>query len=509
LTKTDFPVRFPKNSKKIILNPLELAGTKMSQSISSNIRPKFDSELIQIADYVFDYEIKSDIAFETAKYCLADSLGCAALALTFPACKKLLGPWVSGIHIEQGARVIGTPFELDPIKAAFDNGTVIRWLDYNDTWLAAEWGHPSDNLGGILSVMDFVTRRKQEYKNKAYKVQDVLDAMIRAYEIQGVLALENSFNKVGLDHVILVKVATCAVVTKLLGGSKDDVISALSQAFVDGQSLRTYRHAPNTGSRKSWAAGDATSRGVRLAMLTLQGEKGYPSAISAKQWGFSDVLFKGKPITFARQLGSYVMENILLKIAYPAEFHAQTAVECAFRLHEKVKSRLNDIQQITIHTHNAAVRIIDKTGPLYNPADRDHCLQYMTAVALMDGKLTAESYEDKAAQNPMIDALRAKMKVVEEAQYSQDYMDPDKRSIANRVEIQIGNETLSETCEYPIGHQRRRKEGIPLLWEKCEKNLAAIFPENKVKELMQLLKSDEQLLSMAVSDFMGKFVCLP
>ncbi|HRE30709.1 MAG TPA: bifunctional 2-methylcitrate dehydratase/aconitate hydratase, partial [Candidatus Berkiella sp.] len=360
-----------------------------ASDIWDNTRPSFDELLVVLADYICDAQIESELAFETAKYCLVDSMGCAMLALTFPACTKLLGPWVSGSKVERGARVPGTPYELDPIKAAFDIGTMIRWLDYNDTWLAQEWGHPSDNLGGILSVMDFVSRRKADFQNKNYHVQDILEAMIKAYEIQGVLALENSFNAVGLDHVILVKVATCGVVTKLLGGSKNDVLNALSQAWVDGQSLRTYRHAPNTGSRKSWAAGDATSRGVRLAMLTLQGEKGYPSAVSATRWGFGDVLFKGKQIRLARPLGSYVMENILFKIAYPAEFHAQTAVECALALHHKLKDKLNDIKTVTIKTHNAAMRIINKTGKLYNPADRDHCLQYMVAVALLKGDLQA------------------------------------------------------------------------------------------------------------------------
>ncbi len=467
----------------------------------------YDPQILKIADYIVDYEITSDLAWETAKYCLIDSLGCAFLALSFPACKKLLGPWVSGITIEKGSRVPGTSFELDPIKAAFDIGTMIRWLDYNDTWLAAEWGHPSDNLGGILSVMDFVSRRSSEYKNRIFTVKDILDAMIRTYEIQGVLALENSFNQVGLDHVLLVKVATCGVVTKLLGGTKQDVIQALSQAWIDGQSLRTYRHAPNTGSRKSWAAGDATSRGVRLAMLTLQGEMGYPSALSAKQWGFQDVLFRGKPITFARELGSYVMENILFKVAYPAEFHAQTAVECALILHRECKDKLQTIDKIDITTHNAAMRIINKTGPLYNPADRDHCLQYMVACALLDGKLTAESYEDSRASDPKIDALRDKMKVQENTQFSQDYLDPNKRSIANSLTLyfQDGSK-ISHSSEYPIGHRSRRNEGIPLIWEKFEQNLSSVLPSEKSGNLLILLQQKEDLLAMPVPDFMNALV---
>lgn len=476
-------------------------------SSHSNIRPPYDSALIKIADYIVDYPINSILAWETAKYCLIDSLGCAMLALTFPACKKLLGPWVPGIKIEQGVRVPGTSFELDPIKGAFDIGTMIRWLDYNDTWLAAEWGHPSDNLGGLLSVMDFVTRRKDFYQKRVYTIKDLLDAMIRAYEIQGVLALENSFNQMGLDHVVLVKVATCGVVTKLLGGTKNEVIEALSQAWIDGQSLRTYRHAPNTGSRKSWAAGDATSRGVRLAMMTLQGEKGYPSALSAPKWGFCDASFGGKPIRFARELGSYVIENILFKISYPAEFHAQTAVECAVLLHREIHKRLDKITKIKITTHNAAMRIINKTGPLYNPADRDHCLQYMVACALIYGKLTAQHYEDETARDPMIDELRNKMTVVEDPQYSQDYLDPDKRSIANRIEITFKDGTsFTQTAEYPIGHRFRRDDGIPLLWEKFEKNLNSVFPTPKVQKLINLMQQDQRLLAMRVPDFIDHWL---
>ncbi|MBI2792897.1 MAG: bifunctional 2-methylcitrate dehydratase/aconitate hydratase [Gammaproteobacteria bacterium] len=474
---------------------------------STNTRPPYDSALVKIADYIFDYQIESSLAFETAKYCLIDSLGCAMLALTFPACKKLLGPWVEGMTIEKGSRVPGTSFELDPIKAAFDIGTTIRWLDYNDTWLAAEWGHPSDNLGAILSVMDFVSRRSESYQGKTFLVKDVLDAMIKAYEIQGVLALDNSFNRVGLDHVILVKVASCGLAVKLMGGTKEQVIAALSQAFVDGQSLRTYRHAPNTGSRKSWAAGDAVSRALRLAMLTLQGEIGYPSALTAKQWGFQDVSFQGKDISFARDLGCYVMENILFKIAYPAEFHAQTAVECALNLHQDVKDKLSKINKIVITTHQAAMRIINKTGLLYNPADRDHCLQYMVACALIDGKLTAQSYEDTRAQDELIEALRDKMEVKENPQYSKDYLDPDKRSIANHLEIYLEDgSTFTQTSEYPIGHKRRREDGIPLLWEKFEQNLLQLFPIPRVQKLMKVMQQEEELLAMSVPTFIEQWL---
>ncbi|MBS0288281.1 MAG: bifunctional 2-methylcitrate dehydratase/aconitate hydratase [Proteobacteria bacterium] len=466
---------------------------------------EYDSALVSIANYINDYKINSDLAWQTAKLALVDSIGCAMLALSYPACTKLLGPWVSGISIEQGARVIGTNYELDPIKCAFDTGTLIRWLDYNDTWLAAEWGHPSDNLGAIISVMDFVSRRKEQYQ-KSFKVKDILDAMIRAYEIQGVLALENSFNQVGLDHVLLVKVASCGITTKLLGGGNEDILAALSQAWVDGQSLRTYRHAPNTGSRKSWAAGDATSRGVRLAMMSLQGEKGYKSALSAKQWGFQDVLFKGKPLAFARDLGTYVMENILFKIAYPAEFHAQTAVECALNLHYQCKDKFNQIEKIHLTTHSAAMRIINKTGPLYNPADRDHCLQYMVACALIDGKLTADSYEEQRAHQPDIDNLRAKMTVSENPQFSKDYLDPDKRSIANKVEITFTDgKVIADVCEYPLGHKRRREEGIPLLWEKFEKNLHSRFSALRVKQLVHLMQEDS-LLEMPVPEFIAQWI---
>lgn len=465
------------------------------------MRQPYDAVMIKIADYVCDYTITSDVALETAQHCLIDSVGCAMLALHFPECTKLLGPWVSGMHIERGARVIGSAQELDPIKAAFDMGTMIRWLDFNDTWLAKEWAHPSDNLGAILSVMDFVSRRS-EY-GKVYTIRDVLEAMIKAYEIQGGLALENSFNMVGLDHVILVKLASVAVATRLLRGTKEQVVEAISQAWVDGQALRTYRQAPNTGSRKSWAAGDATSRAVRLALLTLSGEEGYRSALTAKHWGFSEVMMKEKPVHLERPLGTYVMENILFKIAYPAEFHAQTAVECAIKLHEKIHAKISGIQKIAITTHNAAMRIINKTGPLYNPADRDHCLQYMVAVALLFGTLTAESYEDAVAADPRIDELRNKMIVVEDDQFSEDYFDEEKRSIANRVDILLDDGTsISETVEYPMGHRRRREEGIPLLWEKFEKNMATRFSDDRVRVLRRTFEDMPALLAMTVPEWM-------
>src|SRR5574340_183822 len=405
----------------------------MSSHIS-NVRPKPDQVLADIADYASKYKIKSAEAYDTARLCLMDTLGCGLEALEYPACTKLLGPDVPGTIVPNGARVPGTSYEMDPVTAAFNLGAMVRWLDFNDTWLAAEWGHPSDNLGGILTAADWRSRTALAEGKPPLLMRDVLTGMIKAHEIQGVIALENSFNRVGLDHVVLVKVASTAVVTALLGGTPDQVINALSNAWIDGQSLRTYRHAPNTGSRKSWAAGDATSRAVRLELMALNGEMGYPSALTAPTWGFYDVLFKGSPFRFKRSYGSYVMENVLFKISFPAEFHAQTAVECALKLHPKVKDRLDDIGKIVITTHESAIRIIDKKGPLSNPADRDHCIQYMTAIGLIKGNLTAADYEDDAAKDPRIDALRAKMECVENPQYSRDYLDPGKRSIANRSE---------------------------------------------------------------------------
>lgn len=472
------------------------------QVLTKNERPQYDEVIVKIADYVMDQSIDSDLAFSTSQYCLMDTLGCGILALSYPECVNLLGPWVEGQTTPNGARVFGTNFEVDPVKAAFDIGMLVRWLDFNDTWLAAEWGHPSDNLGGIMAVMDYVNR--QGLGN--FKVKDMLEAMIKAHEIQGVLALENSFNQVGLDHVVLVKVATTAVVTKLLGGNKDDVLKALSHAWLDGQALRTYRHAPNTGPRKSWAAGDATSRAVRLAMMVLKGQEGYPSALSAKGWGFYDVLFKGKSFSLPQPFGSYVMENILFKISYPAEFHAQTAVECAINIHQKIKDKLNDIQSVHLKTQASGFRIINKEGKLYNYADRDHCLQYMVGVALLDGKLTAESYTDKVASNPAIDALRSKMTVSEEPSYSKDYLDPSKRSIANAVEVTLKDGTVyQEEIHYPVGHKNRREEGIPLLLEKFERNLKTHYNPEKADHLYELSKA-QTTLNMAVDKYIQNWI---
>ena len=464
--------------------------------------------MVDIADYVTAYEIDSAEAYATAHYCLLDTLGCGFEALGYPACTKLLGPIVPGTIVPNGAKVPGTPFQLDPVQAAFNIGAMIRWLDFNDTWLAAEWGHPSDNLGGILATADWLSRNAVAAGKPPLVVRDVLTAMIKAHEIQGVIALRNSFNRVGLDHVVLVKVASTAVVAQLLGLSNEAIVNAVSLAWVDGQSLRTYRHAPNTGSRKSWAAGDATSRAVRLALIARTGEMGYPSALSAKTWGFYDVLFKGEPFRFERPYGSYVMENVLFKISFPAEFHAQTAVECAMQLHPQVKDRLEDIAKITIRTHESAIRIIDKKGPLANPADRDHCIQYMVAVPLIHGRLTAADYEDDIAADPRIDALRARTECVEEPQFSRDYLDPGKRSIANAITIEFkdGSRTDEVVVEYPIGHRRRRKEGMPLLIEKFRTNLARRFPAKQQRAILDVALDAKRLEGTPVHEFVDMMV---
>jgi 2-methylcitrate dehydratase len=469
---------------------------------------KFDRLLEEIADYTLDYAIESSEAYRIAQHVLMDSLGTGLLALRFPECAKHLGPIVPGAYLPGGARVPGTRFELDPVQAAFNIGCMIRWLDYNDTWLAAEWGHPSDNLGGILAVADYVSRVRAAEGKAPLLMKDVLTMAIKAHEIQGVLALENSLNRVVLDHVHFVKIASTAVVTAMLGGSREELLNALSNAWIDGAALRTYRHAPNTGSRKSWAAGDATSRAVRLALMAVNGEMGYATALSAKQWGFQDVLFQGKEVTLARPLGSYVMEHILFKISFPAEFHAQTAVECAFRLHPEVKDRIEEISRITLTTHQSAIRIIDKRGPLRNPADRDHCLQYMTAVGLLYGTLTAEHYEDEAARDPRIDALREKMVVVEDEQYSKDYLDPDKRSIANAVQVHFRDGTSTEKveCEYPIGHRRRREEGLPKVVEKFEANVLTRFPRKRAADIVKLSLDYERLIRTPVQEYMSLLI---
>lgn len=482
----------------------------MSSHIS-NERPDTDQVIVDIVDYVLDYQIGSDLAFKTAHYCLLDTLGCGFEALTYPACTKMLGPIVAGTMVPQGAKVPGTPYQLDPIQAAFNIGAMVRWLDFNDTWLAAEWGHPSDNLGGILAVADWLSRTAVANGKQPLTVHDVLDAMIRAHEIQGVMALENSFNRVGLDHVILVKLASTAVVGKLIGLSREELVNAVSHAFVDGQALRTYRHSPNTGSRKSWAAGDATSRAVRLALIAQTGEMGYPSVLSAKTWGFYDVLFNGNAFKFQRGYGSYVMENVLFKISFPAEFHSQTAVEAAMTLHGRLKEigkTEADIKHIRIRTHEAAIRIIDKRGPLHNPADRDHCLQYMIAVPLIFGRLTAADYEDNVAADPRIDILRDKMETEEDKQFTADYHDPDKRSIANALTVTLYDGTILEEVEveYPIGHKRRRQEGIPVLIEKYKTNLARVFSTKQQTQLLDVSLDIDRLGALPVQEFVDMMV---
>ncbi|TDF95142.1 bifunctional 2-methylcitrate dehydratase/aconitate hydratase [Paenibacillus piri] len=474
---------------------------------TSNIRPEPDQVLLDIADYVYDFDIHSDEAYQTARLCLMDTLGCGLLALRYPECTKHLGPIVPGTVVPLGAKVPGTPYQLDPVAAAFNIGCMIRWLDYNDTWLAAEWGHPSDNLGGILAVADYISRKSAAEGGAPLTMKNVLTSMIKAHEIQGVLALENSFNRVGLDHVLLVKVASTAVVTQLLGGSKEEMINAVSNAWIDGQALRTYRHAPNTGSRKSWAAGDATSRAVHLSLMAIKGEMGYPSALTAKTWGFYDVLFNGNELKLQRSYGSYVMENVLFKISYPAEFHAQTAVECAIQLYPEVQGRWDDIDRIVLTTHESAIRIIDKQGPLHNPADRDHCLQYMVAVGLIYGELTADHYEDAIAGDPRIDMLREKMIAIEDPRYSKEYHEPDLRSISNAVQIffKDGSSTKKTEAAFPVGHRRRRTEGIPLLEQKFAANVATRFPRKQAQAIMELCLNHQKLEGTPVHQFMDRF----
>jgi 2-methylcitrate dehydratase len=472
-------------------------------------RPDPDAALTNIAEYVLEYDVtKGQEAMETARYCLMDSLGCALLALNYPACARLLGPVVPEATMPGGVRVPGTSDELDPVRAAFNIGAMVRWLDYNDTWLAAEWGHPSDNLGGVLAVADYLSRNAVAGGKDPLTMRDVLVGMIKAHEIQGVIALDNSFNRVGLDHVLLVRVATTAVACGMLGGSRADVINAVSNAWVDGGALRTYRHAPNTGSRKSWAAGDATSRGVWLALAAMRGEMGYPSALSTPNWGFQDVLLNGKALSFSQGYGTYVMENVLFKISFPAEFHAQTAVEAAVILHPQVKDRLEDIDKIVIETQDSGLRIIDKTGPLANPADRDHCIQYMVAVPLIFGRLAADDYEENVAGDPRVDSLREKMEVFENERFSKDYLDPAKRSIANAVQVffRDGASTERLEVEYPVGHRRRRAEGIPLLREKFERNIATRLAPPRRERIRRICEDQVRLETTRVDDFMDLWV---
>ena len=480
----------------------------MSGNVETNVRPNPDDVLVKIADYVLDKQIESEEAYKTARYCLMDTLGCGLLALTFPDCVKLLGPYVEGTEVPGGVRVPGTKHVLDPVKGAWDIGAIIRWLDFNDTWLAAEWGHPSDNLGGILATADYLSQKNISEGKDPLSMKDVLTYMIKAHEIQGILALENSFNRVGLDHVVLVKIASTAVISAMLGLNKEQTIDALSQAWVDGQSLRTYRHAPNAGPRKSWAAGDATSRALQLVLLTQKGQIGYPSVLTAPTWGFYDVQFKGEQFSLPREFSSYVMENVLFKISFPAEFHAQTSVEAAVILHEEIKDRIDEIETVEITTHESAIRIISKEGALNNPADRDHCIQYMTAIGLLKGDLVAEDYEDDVASDSRIDELRSKMVIIEDERYTKEYLEEDKRSIANAIVIHFkdGSSTEKVEVEYPIGHRRRREQGIPLLIEKFKANLSTQFSENRTKEILSLCEDQSTLENSSVIDFMNLMI---
>jgi 2-methylcitrate dehydratase len=464
---------------------------------------QYDQVIIDIVDYALNYEIKSPVAYETAWSSFLDTLGCGFESLEYEACTKLLGPVVPGLTVANGVKVPGTKHVLDPVQGAFNIGAMIRWLDFNDTWLAAEWGHPSDNLGAILATADWLSRTT----DKKFTIKDVLTAMIKAHEIQGCIALENSFNKVGLDHVILVKVASTAVVAQMMGLTRDQALAAVSLAWIDGHSLRIYRHFPNAGSRKSWAAGDATSRAVRLALIAQAGEMGYPSALTAKTWGFYDVSFKGQSFKFQRPYGSYVMENVLFKISFPAEFHSQTGVEAAMTLYKQMQAvgkTSDDIKKITIRTHEACIRIIDKKGPLNNFADRDHCIQYMVAVPFIFGRLTARDYEDGIAADPRIDALREKIVCVEDPGYTVDYHDPEKRSIANAITVEFNDGTVFDevAVEYPVGHARRRTEGIPLLIEKYKTNLARIYDTDKQKKIIDLCLDYDKLAATPVNEFM-------
>ena len=480
----------------------------MSGNVETNVRPNPDDVLVKIADYVLNKQIESEEAYNTARYCLMDTLGCGLLALTFPDCVKLLGPYVEGTEVPGGVRVPGTKHVLDPVKGAWDIGAIIRWLDFNDTWLAAEWGHPSDNLGGILATADYLSQKNISEGKDPLSMKDVLTYMIKAHEIQGILALENSFNRVGLDHVVLVKIASTAVISAMLGLNKEQTIDALSQAWVDGQSLRTYRHAPNAGPRKSWAAGDATSRALQLVLLTQKGQIGYPSVLTAPTWGFYDVQFKGEQFSLPREFSSYVMENVLFKISFPAEFHAQTSVEAAVILHEEIKDRIDEIETVEITTHESAIRIISKKGALNNPADRDHCIQYMTAIGLLKGDLVAEDYEDDVASDSRIDELRNKMVIKEDERYTKEYLEEDKRSIANAIVIHFkdGSSTEKVEVEYPIGHRRRREQGIPLLIEKFKANLSTQFSENRTKEILSLCEDQSTLENSSVIDFMNLMI---
>lgn len=472
-------------------------------STQSNVRPAPDTVLVQIADYVDGYKVKSGLAWETARLTLIDTLGCGFEALAYPACTKLLGPVVPATIVPNGARVPGTPFVLDPERAALNCGALFRWLDFNDAFYGATVIHPSDTYGAILPLADWLSRTRASQRKAPLLVRDVLEAGIKAYEVMGGLALENGYTAVGLDHTILVKIAVTAVATRMLGGSRQEIMDAVSNAWLDGHALAAFRRKPNTGSRKSWAAADAASRGVRLALMTMRGEMGYPAPLTAKRWGFYDVLFKGKKFRFQRPFGSYVMENTLFKIPYPTAFHGQSAVEAAIRLHPLVNNRLDDIKRIDVRCHNSSMTILDKTGPLYNPADRDHCMQYMIAVGMIYGEMTAEHYEDHVAADPRIDRLRAKMRLAESKQYEREYHDPAKRTNANSIQVHFTDGSKAPLSEvlYPLGHRRRRKEGIPHVMAKFEKNVARVFAPRQRDRILAACLDQKRLEAMPVHEF--------
>lgn len=460
-----------------------------------------DKLLQEIAHYVDTATFSSD-AYDAAALALADSLGCAILALSSPACTALLGPLVDGTVVPHGCHIPGIKTPLDPFCGAFNLGMMIRWLDFNDTWLAKEWGHPSDNLGAILALADHLSRR-----GLPLRMVDVLHSLIIAYEIQGVLALSFSCNMVGLDHVYFVKIASAAVSARLLGGHFDQIANALSQAFIDGAPLRVYRQGTSTGSRKSWAAGDATARGLFLAHMTMMGEMGYPEAITATRWGLKDTLFKDQELTLAKPLGEYVIDHILFKVLHPAEYHAQTAVEAALILHPEVKNRLDDIEKIVVHTHASAIKIISKEGPLKNPADRDHCLQYMIAVPLITGQLNVRHYEDEFASDPRIDQIRSLIEVHEEPRFSTEYLEEGKRSAANQIQIffKDGTETKKVLVEYPLGHKKRRQEAMPHLKDKLIANLHTHYPTDKTQTIVDIVSNRDELELLPVRSFMDLF----
>jgi len=473
-------------------------------SAHDNQRSEPDTAIVEMVDYVDGYKVDTKRAFEAAYHCLVDSLGCAFMAFAYPECTKLLGPIVPGTVVPNGARVPGTPYVMDPVQAAFNMGTLVRWLEFNDATWGETVSHPSDTLVTLLVVADWVSRNRVAQRKPPVLMRDVLELGIKAYELQGQLGILNPFRRVGLDHTIVVKIASTATVAKLLGCTRDEIFNALSNAWIDGHALATFRSEFNTGSRKSWAGGDAAARGVWLALLALKGEMGYPSALTAKTWGFYDVLLKGKALQLQQPYGTYIVENILFKVPSPTAFHAQTAVEAGIRLHPDVKDRLDEITKVEIWSHASSLMILDKTGPLHNPADRDHCLQYTVAVPLIFGHLTPEDYEDGFAADPRIDALRSKMVVVEDPSYTRGYTDPAIRSNAHAVRVHFRDGTSTRRVEvvFSCGHPSRRDVGIPFVFEKFNKGLAEVFAEKQRKAIQQAFADVETLLATPVNEIM-------